>query len=72
MNKDKRGLRQVNRCPLNFIPEDSSLLSMVKTVSYSLLTFIKSTSSPHPTPAEIQELNKSRGYDKLRYERGMP
>jgi len=45
------------------------LISIVKTVSYSLLTFVKSTSSPRPTPEEIEEFNKSRGYDNLKYER---
>jgi len=55
--------------PLILIVEDSGLLSQVKTVSYSLLTFIKFTTS-RKTPEEVEELNKSRGYDKLKYERG--
>ncbi len=55
--------------PLRGIVEDSSLLSKVKTISYSLLDFIKPTSS-RPTPEEVEELNKSPGYDKLKYERG--
>ncbi|KAH8779611.1 hypothetical protein BGZ57DRAFT_313481 [Hyaloscypha finlandica] len=38
-------------------------------MSYSLLTFVKSTSSPRLTPEEVQELNKSRGFDKLNYEK---
>jgi hypothetical protein len=41
-------------------------------MSYSLLTFVKSTSSPRLTPEEDQELNKSRGFDKWNYEKGMP
>ena len=49
--------------------EDTGLLSKVKTVSSSLLNFVKPTSS-RPTPEEVEELNKSRGYDKLKYERG--
>lgn len=49
--------------------EVSGLLSKVKTVSHSLLTFVKLTSS-RPTPEEVEELNKSRGYAKLKYERG--
>ena len=49
--------------------EASGLLSKVKTVSHSLLTFIKLTTS-RPTPEEIEELNKSRDYNKPKYERG--
>lgn len=49
--------------------ENSGLLSIVKAMSYSLLTFVKSTSSPRLTPEEDQELNKSRGFDKLNYEK---
>jgi hypothetical protein len=39
---------------------------------YSLLTFVNSTSSPRLTPEEVQELKKSHGFDKLKYEKGMP
>ncbi|KAN0119418.1 hypothetical protein V8E51_001626 [Hyaloscypha variabilis] len=49
--------------------EDSGLLSMVKRVSYSLPTLLKSTSSPRPTPEEIQEPDVSRGFDKLKFEK---
>jgi hypothetical protein len=58
--------------PTKSITEGSGLPSIVKTVPYSLLTRFKSISSPRPTPEEVQELNKSRGFDKLNYEKGMP
>jgi hypothetical protein len=55
--------------PLRLMVEDTGLLFKVKTVSSSLLNLVKPTSS-RPTPEEVEELNKFRGYDKLKYERG--
>lgn len=72
IDKGKEELEVKDYFPLKPLAENSGLLSIVKTVSYSLLTFVKSTSSPRLTPEEVQELNKSRGYDQLKYEIGTP
>ncbi|KAE9380007.1 hypothetical protein N431DRAFT_361280 [Stipitochalara longipes BDJ] len=51
------------------VKEGSGLLSIVKTVPYSLLSFVKSTSSSRPTIGEVQKLDKLHGFDKLKYEK---
>ncbi|PMD60231.1 uncharacterized protein K444DRAFT_722306 [Hyaloscypha bicolor E] len=50
-------------------PENSGLLSIVKTVLKTVLCLLKLTPSSRPNPEEVQELNKSRGFDKLNYEK---
>ena len=62
----------VGKRRLNLVLEVSGLLSGIKRLSYKLLTLLSSTSSPSPTPEEVQELERSRGYHKLIYEKGMP
>ena len=72
MNVDKRNSENIQKYPLNIVAEDSGLLSKVKKASYGLLTLVKSTSPPRHTPEDIEELEKSRGLDKLKYEKGKP
>jgi hypothetical protein len=50
--------------------EVSVLASLVRGASYSLLAKLGSIRKPCLTPEEVEKFNKSRGYDRLKRERG--
>jgi hypothetical protein len=50
--------------------EEFVIASLVRGASYSLLAKLRSIRKPGLTPEEVEKFNKSRGYDRLKRERG--